>query len=327
MANERTNTFKLGIFVLSGVVALVLGLYLLGRKQDMFSRTLDATTKFAEVNGLRAGNTVRYAGIDVGTVKDIIIVSDTEVVVNMVIRRDAAEHIRVNAEASIASDGLMGNKLVKIEPGDGPGERLADGSVLNSSAGIDTDAMLKVLGTSNENLVAITGDLRELTHRMNTANGPLTLLTDTLLVADVRSIMMALNGAATNARAITERANHLVQDLQAGKGALGVLVSDTAAENRVRQLLAALGSVSDSLTAISGNINRFAKGLDAPGGLGHTLTRDTAVVVQVKRVVANMDSSAFNLNEDLRALQRNWFFRKYFKEKERARKKGLIPDR
>ena len=101
--------------------------------------------------------------------------------------------------------------------------------------------------------------------------------------------------------------------------ALAILLSDTAAENQVRGMLAALGSVSDSLTAISGNINRFAKSLDAPGGLGHTLTKDTAVVVQVKRVVANLDSSAYNLNEDLRALQRNWFFRKYFKEKERAK--------
>ena len=319
MANERTNTFKLGIFVLSGVVVLILALYLLGRKGDLFTSTVDVSAKFNEVNGLREGNNVRYAGIDVGTVEGITIVSDTEVVVGMLIRRDAAEHIRVNAMATIASDGLMGNKLVKIEPVEGPGAALSDGAVLTSSTGIDTDAMLKVLGTSNENLVAITTDLRELTHRLNTPNGPLSLLTDTLLVKDVRSIMTDLSGAAANARIITQRADHIVQDLRAGKGALGVLVRDTAAENQVRGMLAALGSVSDSLTAISGNINRFAKSLDAPGGLGHTLTKDTAVVVQVKRVVANLDSSAYNLNEDLRALQRNWFFRKYFKEKERAK--------
>lgn len=318
MANERTNTFKLGIFVLTGVVVLVLGLYLLGRKGDLFTSTVDVTAKFKEVNGLRKGNNVRYAGIDVGTVDGITIVSDTEVVVGMLIRRDAAEHIRVNALATIASDGLMGNKLVKLDPGEGPGALLADGAVLSTSTGLDTDAMLKVLGTSNENLVAITTDLRYLTHRLNTANGPLALLTDTLLVKDVRSILTDLSGTAANARTITERADRLVEDLQGGKGALGVLVSDTAAEDQVRDLLAALGSVSDSLTAISGNINRFAKSLDAPGGLGHTLTKDTAVVVQVKRVVANLDSSAYNLNEDLRALQRNWFFRKYFKEKERG---------
>ncbi|MBL0044396.1 MAG: MCE family protein [Flavobacteriales bacterium] len=69
---------------------------------------------------------------DVGTVKAITIVSDTEVVVDMMVRRDAAAHIRLNAVASIASDGLMGNKLVSIEPLTGTSGPLIDGSVLNT---------------------------------------------------------------------------------------------------------------------------------------------------------------------------------------------------
>ena len=320
MANERSNTFKLGLFVLSGVVVLVLGLYLLGRKGDLFTRTIAVEATFQEVNGLREGNNVRYAGIDVGTVKAITIVSDTQVVVSMLIRRDAAEHIRQNAVASIASDGLMGNKLVKLDPGEGASALLTDGAMLGTSNGIDTDAMLKVLGTSNENLVAITTDLRELTHRLNTAKGPLTMLTDTLLVNDVRSIIADLGGAAAHTHEVTARADRLVKDLQTGEGALGVLLSDTAAEGQVRDMLAALGAASDSLSAITANISRFSQRLDAPGSLGHTLTRDTSVAWQVKRVVANLDSSAYNLNEDLRALQRNWFFRKYFKEKEKKKR-------
>jgi sporulation protein YlmC with PRC-barrel domain len=99
MANESTNTLKLGIFVLAGTAVLVLGLYLLGAKRDLFSRTLDVSAEFKQVNGLRVGNNVRYAGIDVGTVQDITIMSDTLVVVQMMIRRDDAAHIRTDAVA------------------------------------------------------------------------------------------------------------------------------------------------------------------------------------------------------------------------------------
>ena len=53
MANESTNTLKLGIFVLAGTAVLVLGLYLLGAKRDLFSRTLDVSAEFKQVNGLR----------------------------------------------------------------------------------------------------------------------------------------------------------------------------------------------------------------------------------------------------------------------------------
>lgn len=321
MAAERVNNLKLGIFVLAGTVVLVLSLYLLGLKRDLFSRTMDVSARFDEVSGLRTGNNVRYAGIDVGTVEAITIVNDTEVVVDMLIRLDAATHIRTNAMARIASDGLMGNQLVSIEPGDGSGPPLVDGTVLRSIKGLDTDAMLRTLNSSNDNLVTITNDLRELTHRMNTEKGPLSLLSDTSVAGDVRTALHEMVDAAGNAREITARVNELVRDLQAGKGALGALVSDPAAEQQVRELLGTLVSVSDSLSRVSGDISRFSQGLSAPGGLGHTLTRDTAVVADVKRVVANLDTSSATLSEDLRALQRNWFFRRYFREKEKRQEK------
>ncbi len=321
MAAERVNNLKLGIFVLAGTVVLVLSLYLLGLKRDLFSRTMDVSARFDEVSGLRTGNNVRYAGIDVGTVEAITIVNDTEVVVDMLIRLDAATHIRTNAMARIASDGLMGNQLVSIEPGEGSGPPLVDGTVLRSIKGLDTDAMLRTLNSSNDNLVTITNDLRELTHRMNTEKGPLSLLSDTSVAGDVRTALHEMVDAAGNAREITARVNELVRDLQAGKGALGALVSDPAAEQQVRELLGTLASVSDSLSRVSGDISRFSQGLSAPGGLGHTLTRDTAVVADVKRVVANLDTSSATLSEDLRALQRNWFFRRYFREKEKRQEK------
>lgn len=319
MATERVNNIKLGAFVLGGTIVLMLALYLLGTKRDLFSRTVDIHAWFNEVSGLRVGNNVRYAGIDVGTVERITIVNDTQVVVDMMVRKDAAEHIRTNALARIASDGLMGNQLVSIQPGDGDGLPVVDGTVLRTVKGLDMDAMLRTLGSSNENLVTITTDLRELTQRMNTVNGPLALLSDTMLAQDVRLTLRGMVDAAANAREITAGVNMLVRDLQAGKGALGALVSDPAAEQQVRDLLSTLGSVSDSLARVSGDISRFSQGLNAPGGLGHTLTRDTAVVADVKRVIAHLDTSSATLSEDLRALQRNWFFRKYFKEKKDAR--------
>lgn len=319
MANERTNIFKLGAFVLLGATLLILGLYLLGAKRDLFSRTLDVSAEFREVNGLRAGSNVRYAGIDVGTVVEITIVSDTVVRVDMMVRRKDAAHIRADAVVEIASDGLMGNKLVNILPGDAHGAALADGAVLRSSPGLDTDAMLRTLGTSNENLVAITGNLRDLTQRLNSEDGLLSLLTDTVIVREVHDMITDVRGAAANARAITQHADEIVRDLQAGKGALGVLMSEPAAEQQVRQVLGNLQHVSDSLARVAQELARFAEGLNKQGGLGHTLTRDTAVVADVKRVIANLDTSSATLSEDLRALQRNWFFRKYFKEKERAK--------
>lgn len=317
MASERGSTLKLGIFVLVGTAILVLGLYMLGSKRDMFSSTLEVTARFPEVSGLRTGNNVRYAGIDVGTVKRIIIINDTTVEVSMMVRTDAADHIRSNALARIASDGLMGNKIVNIEPGEGPGAPLTDGAEIRTAPALDTDAMLRSLSRSNENVEAITTDLRELARRLNSDQGLSALLSDSDLVKDVRSSVQEVRVAATNARILTERVNGVVRDLQNGKGALGALTADSVTEHQVRRLMANLQHVTDSLALVTDRIGRFSEGLGRKDGLAYAFTSDTMLAGDVKRVIADLDTSTTLLNEDLRALQRNWLFRKYFKEKKR----------
>jgi hypothetical protein len=43
----------------------------------------------------------------------------------------------------------------------------------------------------------------------------------------------------------------------------------------------------------------------------------------MRRVISRLDTSTVLLNEDLRALRSNWFFRKYFEEQEtRKRRKN-----
>lgn len=308
---------KLGALVLVGTTVLVIGLYLLGNKRDMFSRNVTVEAMFSEVSGLREGNNVRYAGINVGTVKEMEITSDTSVIVRMILREEAARHIRTSAVARIASDGLMGNKLVNLEPGDLPGEPLTDGSRLQVGRGIDTDAMLRTLSGSNDNLAAITMDLRDITRRLNDSSGLLGLLNDTLVSADVKVFIHELRSAAASARSVSGRVDRLVSGLEDGQGAIGALVSDTVAEREVRDLIRGLHQAGDSLTAITGELGHFSRTLNDPHGTIHLLSRDPAATRDVQRIIANLDSSSATLNEDLKALQESFLLRRYFKKKER----------
>lgn len=324
MAREGNVAVRLGLFVLAGTVLLVLGLYMLGSKRGLFKSTITVSAEFRQVGGLRPGNNVRYAGINVGTVHRLTILNDTTVRVDMAIRLDQAAHIRANAIASIGSDGLMGNKLVNIEPGDGPAAPIADGAVLATSVPLDTEAMLRTLDVTNGNLAAITTDLRQLAERLNHPGSVVGLFTDTALAGQLRASLGALNAAAQAARAATEEANALVAGVRAGQGALGTLVGDPEAEQQVKSLLQQLQQLSDSLTGAAGELDRFSAGLNAPGGLAHALTRDTAMAAEVRRSVANLEKGSEALHENLKALQRNWLFRRYFKEKEKG--KGLKHD-
>jgi phospholipid/cholesterol/gamma-HCH transport system substrate-binding protein len=120
MKNDTGNNVRLGLFVTIAVGMLIVAVYLIGKKQQLFSDTFHVWGIFKDVNGLQVGNNVRFAGINVGTIDDIEIVNDTSVKVEIVIDDEVQKFIKRDAVAVIGSDGLMGNKILTIAPGTDP---------------------------------------------------------------------------------------------------------------------------------------------------------------------------------------------------------------
>ena len=75
---EISKNIKVGVFVLIGTGLLIIALYLIGTKQNLFGSTFELQAKFKNINGLMPGNNVRFTGIDVGTIKSITIITITK---------------------------------------------------------------------------------------------------------------------------------------------------------------------------------------------------------------------------------------------------------
>ena len=71
MTNSLANA-KLGIFIFLGSTLLVILIFLLGNKDQLFASTFTVKAYFKNTEGLRNGASVRFGGIDVGAVKEII---------------------------------------------------------------------------------------------------------------------------------------------------------------------------------------------------------------------------------------------------------------
>lgn len=97
-----------------------------------------------------AGNNARFAGIDVGTVHRVDIQNDSSILITMIIDRRVQKHLRQNAVATISTDGLMGNKLININPQPGPAPPLEERTVLRSRTPVETDEMIRTLNTTND---------------------------------------------------------------------------------------------------------------------------------------------------------------------------------
>ena len=117
MKKELEYTWKLGMFVIIGLVLFTGTIYYVGKQQNLFGSTFHLKSNFKTVSGLQVGNNVRFSGINIGTVSEIQLINDSSVVVNVLIDEEVQKFIKSDASASIGSDGLMGDKVLTISPG------------------------------------------------------------------------------------------------------------------------------------------------------------------------------------------------------------------
>lgn len=88
----------------------------------------EITAQFASIGGLAPGSDVRINGIKVGTVTGHALDPDT---FNAVVRLTIMPEIRLPKDtvATIATEGLLGGKFLKLEPGRSS-ERIAEGGAI-----------------------------------------------------------------------------------------------------------------------------------------------------------------------------------------------------
>jgi phospholipid/cholesterol/gamma-HCH transport system substrate-binding protein len=314
MKTSTTNNIRLGIFITIGTVALIAALYLIGSNRNIFSNTIKISSQFYNVNGLITGNNVRYAGIDIGTVENIIIENDSSVTVYMIIEKSNSTYIKKNSIASVGTDGLMGNKLININPGSGSAPTIEEGDVLNSLRPIENDEMIRTLNTTNQNLETITEDLKKFTSRLNKSRGILKLIEDSVSADNIRQTLAVIRDAAVNANNITLQLNKLATELNTGKGLAATLIRDTVISYELKTTISNLQQTSDSLNLVSQELSQFSKQLNNKNSLLHAVSADTALAGNVKNGIANLKLSTELLNENLKAMRSNFLFRRYFKK-------------
>ena len=180
MKAKAGNSIKLGVFVTAGLALLITGIYFIGQKQRLFSDVFRISGVFNNVSGLQVGNNVRFSGINIGTVENITIVSDTSVRVDMIIDEDVQKFIKKDATAIIGSEGLMG---------------INDQDVIRTMKPVDFDEILGQLNTTTQNAALITDDLSAIMNSIRTGKGTVgKLFMDTTLAKDLNQTIRNLRG-------------------------------------------------------------------------------------------------------------------------------------
>lgn len=323
MERSMKEKMKLGIFVIIGSMLLIITAYFIGNRQNMFSSNIEITAMFKNVNGLQKGNNVRFSGINVGTVDDILMLNDTTIKVTMLIDESMLAHLKKDAIASIGSDGLVGSMIVNISPGKGLSGMVESGDEIRSFSRIATEDLLKTLNVTNENAALLTEDLLTLTQALIEGEGTLgRLIFDDEMAQNFNESIINLKKVSENANNTMIELNTFFKSESMENSPAGVVLKDSVSGEKVRHLIANLEMTSIEIDTMVTELKYLIRDIKEGEGAMNYLTQDSIFVQRMDSTMQNIEQASERFNENMEAMRSNFFFRSYFKNNEKEEKKA-----
>jgi phospholipid/cholesterol/gamma-HCH transport system substrate-binding protein len=302
--DTHSQNFKvrLGLFITGGLVIFVIAIFFIGKQQNLFNPVFKVTTNFYNVSGLQVGNSIRFSGINVGTVDNIRIINDSTVQVDMLIRRDVQQFIKVDSEAGISSEGIIGDRVIIITQGSFNSPMAGDGQHISSIEPIETDAIMASLQTTAVNSAVISKQLSEIMININSGEGPLGRLIQDSTIAEninqtIANFKKSSEGMDETIEITKQNVFEFMEKLQ-----LTVATTETAS--------VALGEIMVKINSGEGTLGM--------------LIQDTTMSSSINQTLINLENSTKGLDENMEALKHNIFFRGYFRRKALQEEKERI---
>lgn len=292
--NARGAAVKFAIFavvmmIASGFLFMVLG-------ETRTGTTKEYKAVFADASSLRAGNSVRVAGIRVGTVTGLELGDDRKVTVTF--NADNAIPVTAGTRAEVRYLNLVGDRYLDLVDGPGPTQVLPAGSTIpleRTAPALDLDLLLGglkpvVQGLNPQDVNALTSSLLQVFQGQ--ADGINSLMSHT----------SSFSGSlADNNEVITQLIDNL-------KVLIGTMARDgdkfSSAVDRLERLVSGLSADRDPVGAA---IDSLDKGTATISDLlGQTRKPLAGTVNQLLRVGNNLDQDKQTLDNALQRAPENY---------------------
>ena len=293
---------KLGLFIFIGSFLIVISIFTIGNKYSLFVETVDINSKFQNVEGLKTGAPVRLSGFTIGSVSSIVLSGDSigTVIVTMKIEKAQQHFIRLDSEASIVTEGLVGKKVVAIQPGSPSLAVVGAGSYIHSKTPLNITQVIEDTQAIVVFVKDLTKDLADIVHKVNEGDGSIGKLVNNNELYDA-AVDITLS-AQTSLNTITKKMDEIA----------GLIVTTNNTASKV------FSDIDTSMTAIKSIITKVERGEGSIGKLISDENSYDSIKVMIQNLTASTEAAKEGLisfSENMEALKHNWLFKKYFEER------------
>lgn len=245
---RRSREYKVGAFVLAGMMAIGGVIFMIGEERQLFKKKLEYESSFMDVQGLGAGSSVRMGGVDIGRITKVGYTGDKEdrrIHVKMSILSDQWPRIKVDSVAAIEGKGLLGDKMLVISIGSPDKASLPPGGHIASKEGADFASMMDKFSGLPAKIDNVLGNLEKVTDT----------LADDSLHKDLKGAVSSLNSVLG---AVDRR-----------EGYVGRIMSDPKEAEHISQVVSNLERVTDELDRTAQAVNQVLGRVKTGPGLAH----------------------------------------------------------
>jgi phospholipid/cholesterol/gamma-HCH transport system substrate-binding protein len=297
-----TNETKVGLFFVLSII--LFGVMLeVGNRWKFFDRGIRYTTFLSTSTGLKSGDSVKLAGVDVGTISGISVLEDR---VRVEFEVKPGTHIKRDTVAGIRMASMLGGQFLSLSFGAPGSPDLPAGSTVKSAESLGMDTIMDNVGTLAKDSKQLVLDLNR---NQNEVMGKISAMLDenrasvkdsltglahitTKLDRGNGSLGLLLNDKTlyNNATALTGSLGQVSARLERGEGSLGKLMNDDEFYN---QGIAAVKGMSDSMK----NITEISQRINRGEGTAGKLVNDPALYDELKETVVNLKEITRKINE------------------------------
>lgn len=309
---SRSQKIRLGIFVVISTFAFIaLIAFFTSERYLRKTDTYYIAYKDASVSGLEVGSPVKYLGLKVGTIKDIIIDPEdvSRIIVKIAVQADTP--IKKDAYADIVSLGITGLKMIEIRGASKDAPLLEEGGYIEAGSTEEITGKAEVIAEKMERVLT---NLQQLTQRENLQK--ITEMIDNAAAAfEQIEIMLGenrqgLNQTIASAREITARMDTTSRLLQESAAKVrSIVYSDTVA-----QILSSTRDISLKLKEanLENLIKEFGKVIERTNGLLSQVDQDIergsanfyTSMRQLQATLENLNQASLLIQEDPSVLLR-----------------------
>ena len=262
------DQLKVGTLILLAIAVMFVAIVKLNAAVGLFTKRYELVALLNNASGLRVGGSVTVAGQLAGTVRSIDFLpvdADTMHNLRVIFEIDEAlqEQVRGNSQAKLKTLGLLGDKILDINPGTPDFDRLQPGDTIAVAPTLDYEQVIAQAAGAVDDMVQLTNDLSAITGGIVRGEGTLgQLVVNPSLYNQLETTLTATN--------------RLLTRLQAPNGTFARVLDDPALYNNLNGMIASV----DTLVARVGNDS---------GTVGRMLG-DTTLYVNFVSIAARSDS-------------------------------------